>query len=155
MITAPDSSLRKIAKPVDVQTDDVYGFLRVMRAEIIKYNGAGIAAPQVGIDRQLAIISPPERPWYVMINPELLHSSAEVVSGLEGCLSVPGETVKVVRAQEITVRFTDLSGRVVTRLAEGFEARIVQHEIDHLQGKLIIDHMSNVVRLMYHHKRKR
>ena len=115
-------------------------------------NGVGLAANQVGITKQIVIIdvSPSEEPKiYVLINPEILEYSADSVEYEEGCLSFPGihETLK--RPSKIKVIFQDLKGKKHELEAEGLLAVAVQHETDHLNGKLFIDKMSPVKRMLH------
>lgn len=113
-------------------------------------NGVGIAAPQVYISKRIIIVASrpnlrypdaPEMDAIVMINPEMISASDVLISGEEGCLSVIGERGEVQRAESIEVQFLNIHGVVQLKTFTGFPARIVQHEIDHLNGILFVDRM--------------
>ncbi|MCZ7661955.1 MAG: peptide deformylase [Thermoleophilia bacterium] len=102
--------------------------------------GVGLAAPQIGIQRKIMVWKHPETEEpFTLINPRIIQRSAETVTATEGCLSLPGHSVEVVRAERVVVEAMDLQGKPVTLEATGFLARILQHEIDHLEGHLILD----------------
>ncbi len=116
-------------------------------------NGAGLAAPQVGVALQLAIIEVrktsvfpdrPESPLYVLINPEIIKCSSEKETNWEGCLSVPGLMGQVPRHASITVRYQNSAGEELEEEFKGYLARVVQHEIDHLQGIFYLDRMEDM-----------
>ncbi|MND57532.1 Peptide deformylase [compost metagenome] len=122
-----------------------------MQATMLERNGVGIAAPQVYVSKRVIIVASRSNPRYpdapemdavVMINPEILEQSEVTVLGEEGCLSVPNERGQVQRAQSIKVLYHTLTGEVMESTFEGFPARIVQHEIDHLNGILFVDRLS-------------
>ncbi|CAB1216068.1 peptide deformylase [Acinetobacter bouvetii] len=121
-----------------------------MHSTMLQKNGVGIAAPQVYVSKRLIIVASRPNPRYpdapemdavVMVNPEILESSATTVLGEEGCLSVPDERGQVARAESIKLRYLTVAGEVVETLFSGFPARIVQHEIDHLNGVLFIQRL--------------
>lgn len=114
-------------------------------------NGVGIAAPQVYVSKRVIIVASrpnlryPDAPIMdavVMVNPEILSFSEESILGEEGCLSVPDQRGKVARATQIIVRYDNLEGEQVEREFSGFPARIVQHEVDHLNGVLFNERLS-------------
>lgn len=122
-----------------------------MQATMLERNGVGIAAPQVYVSKRVIIVASRPNPRYpdapemdavVMVNPEILEQSDVTVLGEEGCLSVPNERGQVQRAQSIKVLYHTLTGKQMESIFEGFPARIVQHEIDHLNGILFVDHLS-------------
>ncbi|MCH7305340.1 peptide deformylase [Acinetobacter sp. NIPH 1869] len=122
-----------------------------MHATMLERNGVGIAAPQVYISKRLIIVASRPNPRYpdapemdavVMVNPEILAFSQESCLGEEGCLSVPDERGQVERAQAIKVRYYTLQGEVIETAFQGFPARIVQHEVDHLDGILFVERLS-------------
>ena len=122
-----------------------------MQATMLERNGVGIAAPQVYVSKRVIIVASRPNPRYpdapemdavVMVNPEILEQSDVTVLGEEGCLSVPNERGQVERAQSIKVLYHTLTGEVMESTFEGFPARIVQHEIDHLNGILFVDRLS-------------
>lgn len=119
--------------------------------------GVGLAAPQVAVSQRLVVIEyapdsedlpedaePPEPKLYVILNPEITAKSEEMVEGAEGCLSIPGYAGNVLRHKGVTVRAFNRKGRPIKIKAEGWLARIFQHEIDHLDGVLFIDKASKV-----------
>lgn len=122
-----------------------------MLSTILERNGVGIAAPQVYISKRLIIVASrpnlrypdaPEMDAVVMVNPEILAFSQAACLGEEGCLSVPNERGQVERAQSIRVRYFTLNGEKVEAEFSGFPARIVQHEVDHLDGVLFVDRLT-------------
>lgn len=122
-----------------------------MMATMQQRQGVGIAAPQVYVSKRIIIVASRPNLRYpdasymdavTMLNPEILQSSTAQVLGEEGCLSVPKTRGKVSRAEEIKVRYLSLQGDVVITQFSGFPARIVQHEIDHLNGILFVDRLS-------------
>lgn len=121
----------KISKKTLMLIDDM---MRIMR----KANGVGLAAPQVGILQRVIVISPDGMKPAALINPRIVKSEGEQV-GQEGCLSIPGLYGDVKRAAYVEVEATDRRGRELVYELEGMPARIVQHEIDHLDGILFID----------------
>ncbi|OTG73762.1 peptide deformylase [Acinetobacter sp. ANC 4169] len=119
-----------------------------MYTTMLERNGVGIAAPQVYVSKRVIIVASRPNPRYpdapemdalVMVNPEILEKSELTVLGEEGCLSVPDERGQVARAQMIKLRYLTLDGEVVETSFSGFPARIVQHEVDHLDGVLFIE----------------
>ena len=118
-----------------------------MHDTMTERNGVGIAAPQVYVSKRVIIVASrpnlrypdaPEMDTVVMVNPEILEKSEATVLGEEGCLSVPDERGQVARAETIKVRYFTLQGEQVETVYTGFPARIVQHEVDHLDGILFI-----------------
>ena len=123
-----------------------------MQATMLEKNGVGIAAPQVYVSKRLIIVASrpnlrypdaPEMDAVVMINPEILQRSENTILGEEGCLSVPHQRGQVMRAEMIQVRYRTLMGEKIETPFYGFPARIVQHEIDHLDGILFVEHLSS------------
>ncbi|MBS1182007.1 MAG: def [Proteobacteria bacterium] len=138
-----ESILRMVAKPV---ADALFGsaVLRSLVEEMwmcmIEAGGVGIAAPQVGISWRLFIASARDLPSTVFINPQVELIGAADVAGEEGCLSIPGwRSGKVPRHDKVAVRYRDMDGAARTGVYEGIAARIIQHEFDHLNGRLFID----------------
>ncbi|MDI9811246.1 peptide deformylase, partial [Acinetobacter baumannii] len=117
----------------------------------VERNGVGIAAPQVYISKRVIIVASRPNPRYpdapemnavVMVNPEILEFSSETCLGEEGCLSVPDERGQVERAEMVKVKYLTLQGEAVETIFHGFPARIVQHEVDHLNGILFVERIS-------------
>ena len=143
----------KAARVADTEfnSDWLMQLASVMLATMLERNGVGIAAPQVYISKRVIIVASrpnlrypdaPEMDAVVMVNPEILEFSQVTSLGEEGCLSVPNERGQVQRAQSIKVVYHTLTGEVLESIFEGFPARIVQHEIDHLNGILFVDRLT-------------
>lgn len=122
-----------------------------MQTTMLERHGVGIAAPQVYISKRIIIVASRPNPRYpdapemdavVMVNPEILELSPNTCLGEEGCLSVPNERGEVERAYSIRVRYQSLYGEVIKTAFEGFPARIVQHEVDHLNGVLFVERLN-------------
>ncbi|MCK4836733.1 MAG: peptide deformylase, partial [Candidatus Aminicenantes bacterium] len=116
-----------------------------MRFTMYEASGVGLAAPQIGKSIRLAIVDitsgENQDEFMVLINPEIIESQGSE-SAEEGCLSIPGISVQVDRSTHIKIRAHDLQGKEIQKEYEGHKARVIQHEIDHLKGVLIIDHLS-------------
>lgn len=143
----PDSRLRTVAKPVTEFDQKLKQFVGDLYETMYEAPGIGLAATQVDRHIRLLVMDVSEqndRPR-CLINPEILEADGEEESD-EGCLSVPGFYEKVRRAEHIRVRAQDENGEVSEFEAEGLEAVCIQHEIDHLEGKLFVDYLSNLKR---------
>lgn len=137
-----DPILRKRAKPVESITPKIIKLLDEMTATLYASDGrAGLAAPQVGILRRVIVMDCGEG-LIELINPEITHLSGEQV-GSEACLSYPGYAGIVKRAQVVEVKTLTRSGEELVIRGEGFLARCIQHEVDHLNGILFIDHIKD------------
>ncbi|MFI5052723.1 MAG: peptide deformylase [Acidimicrobiia bacterium] len=141
-----DPVLKQRAREVEELTNDlatlVHGMFDTMEAE----DGVGLAAPQVGVRKRLFTYDLHEGDGPgVVINPEIVESSGEVVSD-EGCLSVPGFRFEIVRAERVTMRGLDLGGNEIVLEGDDLLARMIQHEIDHLDGVLLLDRIDPEVR---------
>lgn len=139
----PDPRLRKVAAPVTKIDDSIKALAADMAETMYEAPGIGLAATQVNVHQQLIVIDVSEarNELLVLINPEILSDEGLQV-GEEGCLSVPGIYDKVERAEKVSVRYLDLDGQLKTLETEGLLAVCIQHEIDHLQGKVFVDHLS-------------
>lgn len=136
-----DPVLREKAKPVK-KIDKIISNLAKSMLETMKAEkGVGLAATQIGVLEKICVCDPGENPM-VLINPEIIEVSEEKEIFEEGCLSLPRVTVNISRPKRIKVRALDLKGRVQIIEAEDLLARIIQHEIDHLNGNLILDRAS-------------
>ncbi len=142
IITIGDDGLRKICRPQEKFDRRLAVLLRDMEDTMYKAEGVGLAAPQVGILRRIAVVDVSEdhAGLIEMINPEIIEKDGEQ-TGREGCLSVPGRQAVVTRPRHVTVQFQNRNGETIQREAEGFEARAICHEIDHLDGRLYLDVM--------------
>ncbi len=150
--------LRSPAKAVsNIQDPRFQKLIDDLISTTLESNGVGIAAPQVSQCLQLFIVASRPNLRYLhapkmnptpMINPQILHYSDEVVAGWEGCLSVPGMRGIVKRSKEIEVLYTDRHGQQHQRIFTDFVARIVQHEHDHIEGKVFLDRVESTLDLM-------
>ena len=131
--------LRKISVPTLI-TEDVEDLVENMKETMVFENGIGLAAPQVGVNLRIIVVRMLDSPIQEMINPTIKYASEKRVSFEEGCLSIPGESVEIFRPGKINVKFMDLSGKYKKWKLKGLEARVVQHEIDHLDGVLMTDY---------------
>ena len=150
IFTVPDFRLKQHAQPVARVDADVRRLLHNMLDVMHAANGIGLAAPQVGILKRLIVIDismPEEAPRpYLMANPEILWSSEEQIIGEEGCLSLPEQYAEVTRPARVRVRYLDDENEIREMQADGLFAKCIQHEIDHLQGILFVDHISTLKR---------
>jgi peptide deformylase len=157
-----DARLLRIAPPVpasDFDTDALHLLVRDMFDTMRAVNGAGLAAPQIGVNLQLVIFGTdapnprypdaPVVPRTVLLNPVITPIGDEMEDGWEGCLSVPGLRGLVPRYSRIRYTGVDPFGDVIDRTVDGFHARVVQHECDHLIGKLYPTRMVDLTRLGY------
>jgi peptide deformylase len=144
--------LRKKARSVEKITDYHRDILSKMAGVMYESSGVGLAAPQLGID-QAMIVADIGSGLYKLINPRVVKKEGRQVN-LEGCLSVPGICIKVKRANRVSVAAQDENGNPVTIEAQELLACVLQHEIDHLKGKLIVDYASLLERLKIEKKLK-
>ena len=153
ILTYPDNFLSQPARPLDNIDGDVQQMIDQMSETMYEAPGVGLAAIQVGWNKSLLIydIAPPEegRSLNVLINPRIVHQEGEIVSENEGCLSVPEFRADVKRSASILVEGVDREGRPLKLEAHGMLAIVLQHEIDHLNGKLFIDHISALKKQLY------
>ena len=149
----PDEVLRQKCERVSKVDDELRKFLDDMLETMYVDKGCGLAAPQVGITKRIIVLDPnpsdedlsARRPMY-LINPEIIWRSEEKVLFNEGCLSLPDQRAEVERFERVRVRFIDYNGKEREILADELLAIILQHEIDHLDGILYIDHLSRLKR---------
>ena len=133
-----DETLRKVSRPVDNITPRVLTLLDDMVETMRAANGAGLAAPQVGVLRRIVVVETEEDGLFQLINPKIIAYSGEQESE-EGCLSVPGRYGVTRRPMHVTVRALNRKGETVDITASGFLAKAFCHELDHLDGKLYVD----------------
>ena len=138
-----DDTLRKISKPMQKFDLRLWLLLRDMADTMYKAEGVGLAGPQVGILRRVVVIDVGEG-LIELVNPEIIASEGEQ-AGPEGCLSVPGRQGHVKRPNKVTVRALDRKGKPFELTGEGFLARAICHEIDHLDGILYVDKMDHEI----------
>lgn len=141
----PDSRLKKVAAPVVNIDDSIRKLVADMAETMYEAPGIGLAATQVDVHKQVVVIDTSEEKnaLRVFINPRLA-SSEGLQTGEEGCLSVPGIYDKVERAERVTVHYLDLQGKKQSLTTDGLLAVCIQHEIDHLNGMVFVDHLSQL-----------
>jgi len=142
ILSWPDPILRKVCTPV---RGDVRDLVADLFETMYDAPGRGLAAPQIGVDLRVFVI---DCSWkegaaapLACINPEIVAASDEQAGGEEACLSIPGVAAEVIRPAEITLRFLDPDGAMQARHLTGIEAKCAQHELDHLDGKVIFDRL--------------
>ena len=154
----PNPTLRKKSKKVTEFDEKLHELVEDMAQTMYDAPGAGLAAPQIGVLQKVVVmdVSPKEEKnqLIVMVNPEILHGEGTQADE-EGCLSVVDFTAKVKRFNKITVRTQNMEGQENEFEAEGWFARVIQHELDHLNGVLFIDHLSSLKRALYKKQRKK
>ncbi len=145
-----DPILRASAERVKQVDDEIRTLVEDMFETMYAEEGVGLAAPQVGVGLRVIVVDPrePEVQPFALINPEVAETAGEMEKGEEGCLSIPGLKDLVERPSHVVVTATDLTGAPVRMEADGLLARILQHEIDHINGILFIDRVSPLKRTM-------
>ena len=151
VVKYPGPALRRGGKKIEVFGPELAETARQMLETMYTSEGVGLAAPQVALDQSLLVLNPtgerdaPEGEM-VLVNAEIVARKGHEY-GEEGCLSFPGLYAEVERATKITVTYQDLEGRPQELRADGFLARVIQHEIDHLRGVLFVDRLSSIEKL--------
>lgn len=155
IITYPNDLLARKSEPIAEVTPEIRELAEDMVRVMYENNGIGLAAPQVGINQRIITVdtSGPEKreDLRILVNPEIVEKEGETETE-EGCLSVVGYRAQVKRANRVRARATDLEGKEVDMDADDILAVCLQHEIDHLDGILFIDHISRLKRVMYEKK---
>jgi len=150
--------LRRPAEPVSAINEEVQKLIDDMAETMFAAPGAGLAAPQVGIPKRIIVLQSPEDPsgkdFLTLINPEIVSTEGKVVTE-EGCLSIPEFRMEVPRAEKVVVRALDREGKPIEMEGVGLMARVLQHEIDHLNGLLYIDRLSPAKRDVIKRKLKK
>ncbi|MDC0602916.1 peptide deformylase [Aliiglaciecola sp.] len=143
----PDERLRTVAKPVEQIDSDIKQLVKDMFETMRDENGIGLAATQVNVHKRVVVmdVSENQDTPRVFINPEITHMDGKTISE-EGCLSVPNNYAKVKRAEHIVVKALDETGKEYSLEADGLLAICIQHELDHLKGKLFVDYLSPLKR---------
>ncbi len=154
----PDPVLKQKSKPVAKVDDSIRTLVKDMFETMYASEGVGLAAPQVGVLQRVIVLdttpSQPESRPMVMINPELIGLEGKTTYA-EACLSIPGESEDVERAAIVTVKFLDVDGQEQTLRCDGLLAIAVQHETDHLNGIVYVDHVSTLKREFIRKRMKR
>lgn len=154
VLAYPNPFLRRAARPVERFDDELRALVADMEETMAAEDGIGLAATQVGRDLQLLLLDPYAfegeagrgKPPVVVINPEILWESEETIVAEEGCLSFPGVFISVERPRQVRIRALDAEGNPHEIEGEGLGARAILHEIDHLKGVVMVDHVSHFVR---------
>ncbi|MGC9505816.1 peptide deformylase [Baaleninema sp.] len=146
-----DRVLRQNCKRVSRVDDKVRQFAKEMLQSMYSADGIGLAAPQVGISKQMLVVDcnldDPTTPPLILINPKIKKFSRDIAVGPEGCLSIPGVYLDVKRPEAIEVTYKDERGRPQTRTFTGLPSRAIQHEMDHLEGIMFVDRADNELEL--------
>ncbi|MBF2034525.1 MAG: peptide deformylase [Leptolyngbyaceae cyanobacterium T60_A2020_046] len=149
--TLGDRVLRQPAKRIAKVDDEIRQLVRDMLQTMYSSDGIGLAAPQVAVNKQLIVVDVepdnPDKPPLVLINPKVTRVSKQISTGQEGCLSIPGVYLDVVRPDAIEVSFKDEHGRPQKIQATDLLARCILHEIDHLNGVMFVDRVTNQIAL--------
>jgi peptide deformylase len=150
LVKAPDPRLKLVSQPVADVDKALRRFMEDMVETMYAESGIGLAAIQIGVPKRVAVIDldpggPKSMPLY-FVNPRIVEASGELSTFHEGCLSVPEVWDDVKRPARLTVEYTDEQGKSRTVNADGLFATVLQHEIDHLNGRLFIDHLSKLKR---------
>jgi peptide deformylase len=142
--TFGDPTLKQPTQPVTEFDGRLEKLVQLMFDVMDREEGVGLAAPQIGVRSRVMVWRHPEErdERHVFVNPRVLEASESGLTATEGCLSVPGCTMEVTRAEEVVVEAQDLEGQTFQMHLTGLLARIVQHEIDHLDGRLVLDRTS-------------
>lgn len=163
ILVAPNPLLRKKASPVLEVDTYVKKLLKDLEETMIAEDGIGLAAPQVGISKRILVMNvpanidvdgaeiegvDPKPELYHIVNPEIIWASDKLTSCKEGCLSVPGQFASIFRPEEVHVRYLDKEGNQCVTVFSYLQAACIQHEIDHLNGKLFVDYLSSIKRDM-------
>ncbi len=153
VLTAHNRKRKMPSQPVDVLTEEVKAFIKDLSDLMYKDDGAGLAAPQVGVLKQILVLDIKEddgsgKGLMTFINPEDVEASSEKITLREGCLSLPGISAEITRPVSVTVRYRDEDFKEQTLHADKWLARCLLHEMDHLKGVLYIDHLSPLKRKM-------
>lgn len=159
IIIAPDPRLKKVCEAVDVVDDDIATLMSDMLETMYAAPGVGLAAPQVGVAKRIIVVDAargddPPKP-YQIVNPEIVWSSDERKTHEEGCLSLPTYYEDVIRPDRIRVKYLDETNTEQELDADGLLSVVIQHEMDHLNGVLFVDHVSGLKRNMILRKLKK
>jgi peptide deformylase len=148
VLTQPNPLLSEKSKKISIIDESIKKLAEDMAETMFGYgseheSGVAIAAIQVGVPLRMTVVrqDSPKNSYYALINPEIVKGNGKIIEDMEGCLSVPKKYGKVQRFEKVKVRGINLDGKKIEIKAEGMLARILQHEIDHMNGKLFINHV--------------
>ena len=149
VVKYPDPRLKEATTEIETINDDVKTLAKKMLEVMFANNGVGLACPQVGVSVKMFVISPTFDPndVHVYINPKIISGNKPVVEE-EGCLSFPNIFCKIKRNSRLEIQATDLDGNTVTESLTGMAAKAYQHELDHLDGILLVDRMSTIAKMV-------
>lgn len=145
IVTEEDPVLRRVATDIDLaelKTEKFSTLIQDMVETMYDAKGIGLAAPQIGLDKRIFVAESADG-VIALVNAHITKRSKKYMRDEEGCLSIPGKFDKVARAKKVTIDAVTTDGKPITFEAEGFFARIMQHEIDHLDGILYVDHVAD------------
>ena len=153
LLYVPNPLLRQKAKKINIVGDEELKIAKKMREIMLKAPGVGLAANQIGILKQIVTIFFVEQDTnkeieYNLFNPQIISYSKETTIMEEGCLSLPEQFAEIERPKIIKLKYLNNKNKLIQRKVDGVEARILQHEIDHLSGKLFVDYLSSLKRNM-------
>ena len=153
ILIIPHPKLRQKSNDIKVVTDEEIDISNKMMKLVKEAPGVGLAANQIGILKKIIVISIEDKERkiqksYALFNPKITSYSNETVIMEEGCLSLPKQFAEIERASSINLTYIDKNNKLIKEKKEGFEARVLQHEIDHLEGKLFVDYLSSLKRNM-------
>jgi peptide deformylase len=140
VVVYPDERLKLVSSPVEKIDEELIDLINEMFRVMYESDGCGLAGVQIGVLQRLFVMEIKGKK-YVMINPEILERSRDYSFQEEGCLSLPGIGAEVKRSKRVTVKYTDIDGKEKILKAAGLLAVCIQHEYDHLDGKVFIDHL--------------
>ncbi len=151
LLYVPNPLLRQKAEKIKFVGSDEVNIAKKMMDIMLKAPGVGLAANQIGILKQIITIFFIEKDSkkeikYILYNPKIISYSSEIISMEEGCLSLPEQFSEIERPKKISLEYLDEKNNLIKKDADGIEARILQHEIDHLSGKLFVDYLSSLKR---------
>ena len=149
ILTFPDPKLREVAKEVTEFNSDLKILAEDLIETMYEFKGIGLAAVQIGVNKRVIVadVSEEKKEPFIFINPEIKILNEDEKGGYdEGCLSIPGFYEEVVRPTQVEISFQNLSGKKEEIIPEGLLGVVVQHETDHLDGKLMVDYISSVKR---------
>lgn len=151
ILFAPNPILRKKANALKIVTPKDIDIAKNMIDIMLEAPGVGLAANQIGVLKQIVTVNIPQEKddkekIYTLFNPKIIWHSSKTIFMEEGCLSLPKQYAEIERAEEIKVEYLNNKNDKIIETKKGFEARVLQHEIDHLQGKLFVDYLSSLKR---------
>lgn len=138
----PNDKLKQTSEPVE-SGEDISQLIEDLLDTMDAYRAEGVAAPQIGVNKRVFVFKNKKLEPVVLVNPEIAEQSEETLTAREGCLSFPGVSVSVARAASVTVKATDENGRTVLHSLVGMPAVAAQHELDHLNGVLMLDYVTS------------